>query len=98
MQVLKNKKLAGKAANYLDDGVETLLGLLQIPDHYVEFKTLMCPSLVPPIDGYFESPGLCDTLGSPLEGYMFVWRRWQRNKRTKTRRDTVPVSLRISWG
>ena len=70
MQVLKNKKLAGKAANYLDDGVETLLGLLQIPDHYVEFKTLMCPSLVPPIDGYFESLGLCDTLGAPLEGYV----------------------------
>ena len=70
MQVLKNKKLAGKAANYLNVGVDTLIGLLQIPDHYVEFKILMCPSLVPPIDGYFESLGLCDTLGSPLEGWV----------------------------
>lgn len=70
MQVLKNKKLAGKAANYLNAGVDTIIGLLQIPDHYVEFKILMCPSLVPPIDGYFESLGLCDTLGSPLEGYV----------------------------
>ena len=70
MQVLKNKKLAGKAANYLNAGVGTLIGLLQIPDHYVEFNMLMCPSLVPPLDGYFESLGLCDTLGSPLEGYV----------------------------
>lgn len=70
MQVLKNKKLAKKAANFLDDGVAKILGLLQIPDHYVEFNILMCPSLVPPIDGYFESLGLCNTLGSPLEGFV----------------------------
>ena len=70
MKVLKNRKLARKAANYLNVGVDTIIGLLQIPDHYVEFNILMCPSLVPPIDGYFESLGLCYTLGSPLEGFV----------------------------
>jgi len=30
----------------------------------------MCPSIVPPIEGYFKSLGLCDTVGSPLEGFV----------------------------
>ncbi|HQU32479.1 MAG TPA: hypothetical protein PLA96_13400, partial [Candidatus Brocadia sapporoensis] len=57
-------------ANSLNEGVGAILDLLQVPDHYVEFKILMCPSIVPPIEGYFKSLGLCDTVGSPLEGFV----------------------------
>ena len=68
-KILKNKKLAQKTADYLDDKV-SLLQLLNFPEHAVAFANLMCPSLVPPIDGFFESLGLCNTMGAPLEGYV----------------------------
>lgn len=68
--ILKDPKLAKQAAGFLDQSFNTIVELLQIPEHAVEFANLMCPSLVPPVDSFFESLGLCTTLGSPLNGFV----------------------------
>src|SRR5262249_17454771 len=45
-------------------------GLGKKPQHAVEFANLMCPSLVPPIDGFFASLGFCTILGAPTDGFV----------------------------
>ncbi|MBI2472804.1 MAG: IPT/TIG domain-containing protein [Planctomycetes bacterium] len=71
VKILKDKKLAKKGANYLDDKV-SLLQLLEFPEHAQQFANLMCPSLGQgdSISGFIESLGLCTTVGSPLEGHV----------------------------
>lgn len=72
-KILKDKKLAKKYADYLDDKV-SLLQLLELPEHYQQFANLMCPSLGQgdKVSGFIESLGLCTTVGSPLEGYVRI--------------------------
>jgi hypothetical protein len=69
-QILTDRFLADQAANFLEEGFDTILQLLQLPEHAVEFANLMCPSLVPPIDGFFASLGFCTVLGAPTDGFV----------------------------
>ncbi len=83
VEILKDKKEATKMANLLDKNTKKIfkiLDVISVYEHLRMFADLMCPSLVPPIDTWLNSLGVCTTLGAPIEGWVRLEAEFQDNQ------------------
>ena len=70
-------------ANLLDKNTKKIfkiLDVISVYEHLRMFADLMCPSLVPPIDTWLNSLGVCTTLGAPIEGWVRLEAEFQDNQ------------------